>query len=263
MQGLRDQPQLRANILVIATGVRGKIALKKSAESCGQDLQIAIAEGETDAETVVALFDPDDRVRYLDAAALWAYLTEGSFWQVERDKDKAKHAPAAQHIAFMIDRALRDRLLTHRDIVEGVTVAKLTELLPRSELGKIITAALELGRSQKPYVETNLLAAVPTATLVQHVPLAWIWEHVVVTKIAPALGIKANAAAPPATKEPARAEPAAAAPAASAPKAKAADEEAVIIVDGGQDNSMDLEIDDILGSDPKPKAATVPKPAKA
>src|SRR5688572_14890176 len=42
MHGLRDQPQLRANILVISTGVRGKIALKKSAESCGNDLQIAL-----------------------------------------------------------------------------------------------------------------------------------------------------------------------------------------------------------------------------
>src|SRR5258706_14739404 len=78
MHGLRDQPQLRSNILVIATGVRAKIALTKPAESCGIDLQIAREEGEADAETVVQLFDPDDRVRYLDGIALWGFVTEGA-----------------------------------------------------------------------------------------------------------------------------------------------------------------------------------------
>src|SRR5690606_26819505 len=34
MEGLKDQPQLRADILVQATGVKEKVAIKKSWESC-------------------------------------------------------------------------------------------------------------------------------------------------------------------------------------------------------------------------------------
>jgi hypothetical protein len=171
----------------------------------------------------------------------------------------------------MIDRALRDRLLTHRDVVEGITVAKLAELLPRVELAKLLTAALEQGRSQKPYLETNLLAAIPVTTLVQHVPLPWVWDHVVVPKIAAALGLKAKEAPAPAPPpaDTARTEVALAspvsAPAAAAPArtSAAGGDESVIIVDGGaQDPGMDLEIDDILASDPKPKVTAVPKPAK-
>jgi hypothetical protein len=42
MMGLAERPDLRANILVPTTGVRAKIASKKSAEAAGADLQIAL-----------------------------------------------------------------------------------------------------------------------------------------------------------------------------------------------------------------------------
>jgi hypothetical protein len=214
MHGLREQPQLRANILVIATGVRPKIALKKTAESCGNDLQIALDEGETDAETIAQLVDPDDRVRYLDEHALWAYVTEGSFWTIEA-KDKARHGVAADHVAYMLDRALKDRLITHKDIVEGITVAKLAELLPRGELEKILSAALKAGNTNKPYVESNLLAVTPATTIVKHIPLAWIWDNVISPKIAHAHGYVAKSDAPKAEA------PKVEAPKAEAPKAEA------------------------------------------
>ena len=44
MKALEDQPDLRANIVVIATGVKKKVALKKTAEHCGMDVQIALDE---------------------------------------------------------------------------------------------------------------------------------------------------------------------------------------------------------------------------
>ena len=134
MEGLEDEPQLRANILVASTGVRLKVALKKSAASCGSDLQIALEEQETNAETVVRLFEPDDRVRFLDNRALWSFVTEGNFWQVEARKDAKTHALAVAHISYLIDRAMEDQLLTHRDVVRGITVASMVELLPRSEM---------------------------------------------------------------------------------------------------------------------------------
>lgn len=282
MNGLRDQAQLRANILVIATGVRPKIALKKSAESCGNDLQIALDEGETDAETIAQLVDPDDRVRYLDEKALWTYVTEGAFWQVDA-KDKARHAVAADHIAYMIDRALKDRLITHKDVVEGITVAKLAELLPRTELEKILSAALKAGNSNKPYVESNLLAVTPAATLVKHIPLAWIWEHVIVPKVA-----QAHAFTGKTDGKPAEAPKAAEAPKVEAkpePKPEPKSEPAISLLDDSgemvidavaepsepqRESDLDLEIDDVLGdlASPSPRVEAkadgkvVPKPGK-
>lgn len=181
MEGLKDQSQLRANILVITTGVKTKIARKKSWDSAGQDLQIALDEGEADAETIVTLFEPDDRVRFLDAQKLWAYVVEGEFW---RAKTGAEFDIAKAHTAFMLDRALKDELIEHKDVVDGITVSKLAEHLPRIELEKIITAALRQSEKEKPFHETDLLRETPTTTLVEHVPLPHIWETVIEPRIA-------------------------------------------------------------------------------
>lgn len=192
MEGLEDEPELRANILVTATGVRLKVALKKSAESCGSDLQIALDEKETDAETVVALFNPDDRVRFLDNRALWSFLIEGEFWRVDPKKDPGLHDIAAQHICYLIERALDDQLLSHRDVVQGITVESMANLLPRSELPKIIDAALALGAEKKPFVERDLLEALGISTLTAHIPLVSLWTQVVVPFIAEPHGFAAK-----------------------------------------------------------------------
>jgi len=195
MQGLRDRPTLRANILVITTGIRTKIALKKSAASAGEDLQIALDEGEADAETIVTLLDPDDRVRYLDAKKLWRFITEGDFWNAGAG-DKQAFEQAKEHIAYMLDRALKDELVSHRDIIEGITIHKLAELLPRAELEKIITGALTAAHGGKPFTEGDLISAIPTMTIVKHVALPLIWERVVVGKIAEAHGYADRSGAP-------------------------------------------------------------------
>lgn len=181
MEGLKNQPQLRANILVITTGVKTKIARKKDWESAGNDLQIALDEGEADAETIVSLFEPDDRVRYLDGKSLWKFVVEGDFWRAKAgvDFDIAK-----AHTAFMLDRALKDELIAHKDIVDGITVSKLSEHLPRIELEKIITAALRQAEKEKPFHETDLLRETPSTTLVDHIPLPHIWETVIEPRIA-------------------------------------------------------------------------------
>src|SRR5260221_6444552 len=59
MKGLEHQAGLRAAILVLTTGLKQKIALKKEWQDAATDLQIALDEGETDAESIVALFDAD------------------------------------------------------------------------------------------------------------------------------------------------------------------------------------------------------------
>jgi hypothetical protein len=185
MNGLENQAGLRSQILVLATGVKQKIAMKKSAQSAGEDLQIALDEGETDAETIVTLFHPDDRVRYLDAKKIWAYVVEGEFWTTTAAK-REDFERAKSHLAFMLDRALTDKLLNHRDIVDGISVAELSTRLAKDKLGKIIQQALTSGRQKEPFTDVELLTAMPPTSIVDYVPLDHIWQNVVVPKIAKA-----------------------------------------------------------------------------
>jgi hypothetical protein len=183
MKGLTDRPDLRANILVSTTGLRSKIASRKSAESAGMDLQIALDEGETDAETIVSLFHPDDRVRYLDTSRLWSYIIEPRFWTCKKENAQ-DFARAKTHVAYILQRAIEDRLLTHRDIVDGITVGTIVQYVPLGELQKMIEKALDNSRSNKVYTEQDLLDAVPLLNMVQTIPLATIWDTVVSPKIA-------------------------------------------------------------------------------
>ena len=183
MEGLKNQPRLRAAILVLTTGVKQKIALKKSAASAAEDLQIALDEGETDAESIVALFNPDDRVRYLDERKLWAYIAEGEFWNTIPSK-KDDFERAKEHVAFMLDRALSDKLVSHRDVVDGISVEELVTRLPKAELGKIISAALDHGHRDVPFKDEELMSATPSSTLVRYVSLAHIYKTVIEPKIA-------------------------------------------------------------------------------
>ncbi len=183
MQGLAERPDLRANILVPTTGVRPKIASKKNAESAGEDLQIALDEGETDATLIVSLFHPDDRVRYLDTARLWNYIIEPKFWTREKGNGE-EFEQAKSHLAFILDRAIEDRMLTYRDIVDGITVGQMVRYLPVEEMQSVIEKALSNSHSNKAFTEQDMLGVVPTRKLVEYLPLSVIWNSVVCPKIA-------------------------------------------------------------------------------
>lgn len=195
MKGLEHEPGLRASILVLTTGLKEKIALKKEWEDATVDLQIALDEGETDAASVVALFSPDDRVRFLDPQKIWSFINEGEFWKSSA-ANKVNADVARNHIAFMLERAFEDKLITHRDVVEGVTVEELSNRLPKAELGRIISHALQNADRGTSFTEADLIATTPPRTLVQYVPLAHLWESVIVPKIAERHGYQ-RAAAPP------------------------------------------------------------------
>jgi|SoiMethySBSTD1v2_1073268.scaffolds.fasta_scaffold10478_1 hypothetical protein len=211
MKGLENQPNLRANILAHTTGLKHKIATKKSWQSAADDLRIALEEKETDSASVIAAFEPDDRVRYLDDKKLWAFIIEGEFWATSPKQEA--YAKAKVHVAYMLDRALVDELVTHRDIVEGITVEHLVMCLPKNELGKIIEGALSNAHRNAPFTEQDLLSTRPPRVLVEYVPLSLIYDSVIEPKIARAHAYVAAAPAPePSPEQPAEAPPAEAAP---------------------------------------------------
>jgi len=184
MEALSLRPDLRAGLLVPTTGLKHRIALKKSWQSAGDDLQSALDEGETKSIQIVDAFNPDDRVLYLPDKKLWAFIVEGQFWKVTAKDDKAAFATAQQHIAYLIDRALIDGLITPRDVVDGIGVTELCNRLPRSEMASLFSAALEGGRKGTPFTDKDLLATLPPSTLVQHIPLTHLYESVLHARVA-------------------------------------------------------------------------------
>jgi hypothetical protein len=198
MLALANQARLRANIVVPTIGMHEKVALKKSAESMAEDLQIALDEGVVDEEAIVRLFGADDRVRYLDEKKLWAFVVEGDFWKTTSGPT-GDPAIAKQNVAYLVDCARANGLVTDHDVVEGLALERLLDALPKTELVKLVRSAIAGGRHGRHFDDEALLAALPTAALLEHVPLAQMWDAVVVSRIAVPHGfvVRGSATPPP------------------------------------------------------------------
>ena len=177
MKGLEHNAALRAYILASTTGIKEKIALKKPWEDAAGDLKLALEEGETNAEAIVELFTADERVRHLDAQKLWKFLSEGDFWNIVTDKAAA--TVAREHVAYLLDAGLEEKLLDQRDIVDAITVQELATRLPREELGALLRRALDNAQHGKTFTQVDLLACTGARTLLEYVPLSHIWQSVV------------------------------------------------------------------------------------
>lgn len=180
MISLASRPMERARIISELTGVHERVANKLSPENAGETLQIALDEGVTTPKEIVRLFQADDRQRYLNRHELWSFDIEGQPWKASAT-DSAAHGRAEKYIAYIIDRAIDNLLVSHEEIVSALGVVKLAGWLPSEMLGQIIETALK--KSDK-FTEEDLLRAAPASSLVSHVPLDYLWEKVVVPLIA-------------------------------------------------------------------------------
>lgn len=188
MRALAAEPAHRGRILEATTGLRSRIASKKSPESSAEDLQIALDEGITDADTVVSLLSPDDRVRFLDAQMLWAFVIEPGY-----GNGSAEHGDQIrkirEHTSFIIERALSEGLISHRDVVNAISVSTLVDRLPRAELATVFERVLEEGREGMAFTDELLFEMVPMPVIVAHIALATLWDWVITAKIAVPLGL--------------------------------------------------------------------------
>jgi hypothetical protein len=182
MISLSSRPMERARIISELTGVHERVANKLSPENAGETLQIALDEGVTTPKEIVRLFQPDDRQRYLNRHELWSFDVEGEPWKASAS-DGVAHGRAEKYIAFIMDRAIENLLISHEEIVSALGVVKLAGWLPSELLGQIIEASLK--KSDK-FTEEDLLHAAPPSSLVAHVPLDFLWDRVVTPLIAEA-----------------------------------------------------------------------------
>jgi len=182
MKSLDARPMERARIVSQSTGVHEKVAHKMSSDASGESLQIALDESVTTSAAIVGLFQPDDKQRYLERHALWAFDVEGQPWKAT-PANKTAHDRAKSYLAYILERALENLLVSHEEVVHGITVSKLAQSLPKEKLGLIIEASL---KTSDKFTEEDLLEAIPPQSLVEYVPLDYLWEKVILPLVAEA-----------------------------------------------------------------------------
>jgi hypothetical protein len=183
IESLAGDDALRSDMLIRAAKVHAKLAPKKSVASGTEDLAIALAEGIGTPQEVLEVYDPDSRVKYLEAPKLWAFVTEGGFWNTKGGDPG--YDKAHSRLVFTLERALAEGLLTLSDIGDGITFGELAKHLPLDVAQRVVLHALMTARADKrPLDEASLLEAVPLPELTSYLALSHTWEGVVVAKVA-------------------------------------------------------------------------------
>jgi hypothetical protein len=203
LRGLAGQHALRAAILIGAARVHAKLAPKKTLESATHDLELALAEGVTDAAEILELFPVDDRVRFLNKQRLWSFVSDESFWQ------STTHDPThfVERMVFLLEAALEENLITLQQVVESIGVAEVAERLPPARLRQVVQHALEIGHTGRPLDEAALLEEVPLPDLLEVIPLDHVFRQVVVARIAVPSGFGDASRKPPKSVIPQLADP--------------------------------------------------------
>jgi hypothetical protein len=190
--------ELRVALLVATTGTHERIALKKSVASAAEDLELALAERAASPATLLSLYPPDDRVRYLDAKKLWQFVVEDEFFRVSAS-DETRHGRASSRLLFIVECALSEGLITLKDVADGVGFEDIAAALPVKDLREVVKHALTIARAGAPLTEERFLAIVPLASLIDHLKLEHVWQRVVVDRVA----VPAGFVEPPAPAAPA------------------------------------------------------------
>jgi hypothetical protein len=187
MESLGRDDDLRARVLMGTTRVNERLAQRKTIASAAEDLALALEEGLTDADKLVALIPADDRIRHLEASKLWAFLTEAEFWKGEAG-DAQERDRLVRRVTFVVERALTEGVLRLQDVADGIGFKRIATCLPRAELQRVVEHALSRAREGHRLTEEQLLEAVPLRTLMTHVPLEHTWNEVIVGRVARPLG---------------------------------------------------------------------------
>lgn len=183
VNALASDDALRVRLLVATTRVNERLAMRKTAASAAEDLALALDEGLTTPAKILALLPVDDRVRYLDATKLWAFLSEVEFWKGDVS-DPEQRDRFIQRVTFLIEAALREGVLRLQDVADGIGFKRIANCLPRAELQRVVEHALSRARDGHQLSEEQLLEAVSLRSLMHHVPLEHIWSEVVLGRLA-------------------------------------------------------------------------------
>jgi len=187
VESLTDDDDLRAELLVRGAGVHERLAKKKSVASGSEDLSIALSEGVCSPADLLDIYKPDDRVRYLDHAKLWAFVTEEKFWKAAADAPGK--ASSVKRTTFLIERALEQKLITLKGVVDALSIDAIANRVPENVLRKIVASALRLADKGSPLDAPALFNVTPLADLVSYLPQEEVWQNLVAPKLAEPNGL--------------------------------------------------------------------------
>lgn len=189
MKALEQAPELRAQILVDATGVHERVAMRKSTGAAAEDLRLALDEGLCDADRLLEIISVDDWVRYLDATQLWALLTRDQFW--------LDNGPRAQkRLAHLLQISLEQHLLELPALLRAITPERLAQDFPRELVELVMVSALNQGLDNQLFEPERFAELIPLNTWLEHVPLVHVWESVIGEVVVPRAGLAPRAPAP-------------------------------------------------------------------
>jgi hypothetical protein len=189
MAALKSAPELRVAILAAATGIYEEILRRKTPALAAEDLSLALDEGTTSSMQLLAAFSPEDRVRYLDARRIWDFIANDHFWRYDPEATDEQRQAASERMSHTLSLAVQERLLTLRDILDGLTYEAVADSLSPDELRAVVRHALVKGRDGIGLSEKVLLEVLPLDKLLHSMPLEHIWNEVVLRRIAIPAGL--------------------------------------------------------------------------
>lgn len=184
MEALKSAPELRVAILGGATGMHEQILQRKSLRLAAEDLRLALSEGVYNGFLLLEAFGPEERIRHLDVQRLWDFLIEDRFWQVDHEATPELLRGAAARLSFTLNVALKEKLLTLRDVLDAWTYDSVADSLSPDELRRVVRHALTRGRDGVALNEKTLLDVLPLEKLIGCVPLDHTWNEVIVKRVA-------------------------------------------------------------------------------
>ena len=180
MKRLDRHPAVRATYLRLLVGIPERTALRTPTDDAGRLLQSAVDAGDTDAESYVNLFHRTATSNYLDPATIWSFMIDAELLEVAWQPAAARHGVAQRHVARLLDVGLAHAMIEPMAAVEGISVEIIAETLPTERWVALLRRMLEQGRDGRPFVDADLLASVPSRVLVEHMPLPYVLEGVLI-----------------------------------------------------------------------------------
>jgi hypothetical protein len=128
---------------------------------------------------VLELFEPDDRVRFLEAPALWSFVVDPRYGSSPTDPDELSRVQAFTE--FVLATAMDQTLITGPDIIRAISVQTLVKHLPRETVAAVIETSIA---DREAISHASLLDQVTLEAICSHIPMNTIWEWVIGAKIA-------------------------------------------------------------------------------
>lgn len=189
LESLKNAADLRVSLLGAATGLHEEILRRKRPDLAAEDLRLAIEEGMTHSDKILEVFSSEDRVRYLQPQRIWDFLAADEFWHPDDSAPPELFESRAERMAFTLKEGITERLLTPRDVLDGLTHEGLASFLSPKELREVVCHALAKGREGVGLSEQVLFELLPLERLCRVVPLEQIWSKVVLRKLAIPAGL--------------------------------------------------------------------------